>query len=115
MDSLYYVVDRHFAIRIFANGSKSRARNNGVVCRLIVRDVPLGGGDDLSATRDVRHHAYKVPHRPRGHKETRLLTEQIGGALLQFSDGGVVLKDVVAHLSARHCAAHLRGRVGHGV
>ena len=76
-----YGVNRHLAVRQLVHWSKSGASDNGVVRRLVVRDVPFSGGDDFAAARDMRHHTDQVPHRSRGHEEPRLLAEQVGGTL----------------------------------
>ena len=50
----------------------------------------------------------RLPIVPRRHEQRRLLAEQLGCALLEGDDGGVVAEDVVPQLGLEHHAAHLR-------
>ena len=64
---------------------------------------------------EVRHLGDEVAHRPGGDEQAGLLAEQLGGALLEGVDRGVVAEDVVADLGVGHRPAHRRGWVGDGV
>ena len=52
---------------------------------------------------------------PLGQNSAASRAEQLGDALLQRADGGVLAVDVVADLGTRHGLAHLVGRPGDGV
>ena len=82
LNPLHHIGDRHLAVGVFADDSQPGAGDHGVVCRLIVVDVPFSGGDDLATTRHLRHDRDQVPHGPRGNEETGLLTQQGRGSLL---------------------------------
>src|SRR5204862_2039902 len=46
-----------------------------------------------------------------GDEQPRLLAQELGGALLEGDDGGIVAEDVVADLGLGHGPAHLRRRL----
>ena len=70
---------------------------------------------DLSATGDVGHVRDEVAHRAAGHEEGGCLAGQLGGALFESIDGGVVAEDVIAHFGGGHGTAHLGCRTRDGV
>ena len=72
------------------------AADDGMATGLVDDDVGLGLGDDLAAARHVGHVRHEVAHRAAGHEEAGLLAGELGGALLQRVDGGVLSEDVVA-------------------
>jgi hypothetical protein len=75
LDRLKDIGDRHLSVGVFLDHSKASASNDGVVCRLVVRNVPFGGGNDLAAAWHMGHDRDEVPHGARGNKEARLFTE----------------------------------------
>ena len=82
---------------------------------LVEEDVRLGVQEDLVAALGVRAEGGLVAHRPRREVERRLLAEQLGGALLEAQDGGIVAEDVVVDLGLGHRLPHLGRRPRHRV
>ena len=92
-----------------------RPYDDGMAGRLVHDEVAGGRRDHLLAAGEVGQLGDQVAHRARCHEEPGLHAEQLGGAILEGVDRGVVAEDVIAHLGGGHGAAHRRRRVGHSV
>ena len=103
------------AVGLVLERTHARPDDDRVTGCLVDDHVVLAAGDGLLAAREVRHLGDEVAHRPGGDEQAGLLAEQLGGALLEGVDRGVVAEDVVTELGVGHRPAHGRGRVGDGV
>ena len=86
----------------------------------VITSVLATCAPDVAATRwpipvHVQPHADLVGHRAGRHVERGLLAGDLGGALLQPVDGGIVAEPVVADLRVGHRLAHGGGGSGDGV
>ena len=79
----------------------------GVSGLLVVVDVAAGLADHLVAGPTVEPNGDQIGHRAAGHEEGSLLVEQLGHAVLQAMDRGIVAKNVVAHVGAAAIAARI--------
>ena len=97
------------------DGSYRGAGDDGVATGLHLHQVCSGISDDLTAPGDVRHVRDEVAHGAACHVEGSGLAGQLGRALLQGDDGGVVTEDIIADLGCGHGHAHGRAGLGDGV
>ena len=82
---------------------------------LVVIKVRLGLDDNLLASRGVGHDRDLVAHGAAGDEERRFLADHGRARLLKLADGGILAKDIVAHLGPGHGLAHGRRGFGHGI
>ena len=71
--------------------------------------------DGLFAACALRHHGNQIGLSARGDKERCLEAEHLGGFRLQFEDGRVIAKDIIADRGAEHGVAHGGSGPGDGV
>ena len=103
------------AVGSLAERPDGRPRDHGVTGRLVQDDVALVPGDRLLAAREVGHLGHEVAHRARGHEQPSFLAQELGRALLEGMNGGIVAEDVVADLGLGHRPPHLGRGPGDGV
>ena len=93
---------------LLADREDGRADERGVAAGLVDEDVRLGARDRLLAAAEVRELRDEVALGAAGDEEAGFLAEQLGGALLERVDRGVVAEDVVAD-SASAIARRISG------
>jgi hypothetical protein len=80
--------------------------------RFVLQDVTVPGSEHHVARPCQRVDRRLVRHRARGKEEGRLLSQQLGSALLEPVHRRVFAVDVIADLGRHHRFPHGRGRSG---
>ena len=114
-DGSGHVLRRYPTVDIVGHQPDLRSRQRGRTRRFIPEHVGFLPHDHLVATAAPGQRCDQIAHRPACRQQTRFLTHQVGGALLQGVDGRVFAKHIIANLGGGHCTAHLIGGVGNGI
>ncbi len=92
------------------------ASGHRCACARLIRDaVGSPAQQDLVAVPRVHQQRDQIGHGARGHVEGGLFAQQLGDALLELDDGGVLPPDVVAYLGPGDGLAHRQRWFGEGV
>ena len=83
--------------------------------QLVVQQVRARIADDFLAMLGEHLDPDGVAHGAGGDEQGGLFPGDLGGALFQAVDGGVLAVDVVPHLGFHHGAPHGGGGLGHGI
>ena len=102
-------------VGLVLEGAGAHADDHRMAGRLVDNEVMLLAGDDLLTAPEVGHHRDQVAHRPGGDEQARVLAEEVGRALLERDDGGVVAEYIVTDDRVGHGPAHRLRRMRDGV
>src|SRR6185295_11329183 len=104
----------HDSIRTL-NRVRERAADDCHPSHLHIEHVAALFDDYFLSGLCMKPHGNLIPHGARGNEQGGVLTEDLGGALLQPIRSWVFAVNVIADFGARHRFAHLVGWFGYGV
>ena len=108
MNSIHELLDLQHSMIAF-DRLRGDAEELGVCALLVAKDVAVRFAEKIVTGLAVDAHAELVTHRARRNEERGFFAEHCGDLFFELSHGGVVAKNVVAHVGGGHGGAH-RGR-----